>query len=320
MGRLMNNVSLTVVFVMFLTACVHQPATDLPHSAAGALPPSADRDAILGMAGEYDVRFAFDETVVLREGYLRKEAKRSGAAELVLVVENSPERIMLQHLLVMGESVVKHWRQDWVWQAPTRLEFVADQTWQSVALTPEETSGRWTQCVYEVSDAPRYCGTGVWNHRYGQATWTSDRTWRPLPRREYTTRDDYNALNVKNRHTVVPGGWTHEQDNSKVERSATQPLSVIVREFGFNDYRRTDAIDFTPAYAYWEETASFWAQVRDTWQAHFARGGVVLETAVDGMPIIDGLFTLADERRESGLPIPQARIDTVFDSYVRAAP
>jgi hypothetical protein len=272
------------------------------------------------MAGEYDVRFAFDETVVLLPGYERAEPKRSGAAELVLVVEDRPGHIILQHLLVVGDSVVKHWRQDWVWQAQTRLEFVANQTWQALPLAPEQTAGRWTQCVYEVSDAPRYCGTGVWNHRYGQPTWTSDRTWRPLPRREYTTRDDYTALNVENRHTLTPTGWTHEQDNSKVQRDAQGPDPVIVREFGFNDYRRTEAIDFSPAYLYWEKTADYWAQVRAVWQRHFAQGGVVLATDLDGMPIIEGLFALADEHIESGAPIAQARIDKVFNTYVRALP
>ena len=39
---------------------------------------------------------------------------------------------------------------------------------------------------------------------------SAQRTWRPLPRREYTRRSDYNALDVVNRHTIVPGGWTHE--------------------------------------------------------------------------------------------------------------
>ncbi|WP_206209007.1 DUF6607 family protein, partial [Vogesella mureinivorans] len=113
------------------------------------------------------------------------------------VIEDEPGRIVLQHLLMSpdGKRVTKHWRQDWHWQASERLEFSADQIWLLRPIDPALTRGAWTQCVHEVSDAPRYCGTGRWNHRYGVATWTSDRTWRPLPRREYTTRDDYNALN-----------------------------------------------------------------------------------------------------------------------------
>ena len=279
-----------------------------------------DRQAILSMAGEYVVTFAFDETVALAQGYERKPPKRSGASEVVIVVEDSGDHIVLQHLLQVGNGeVIKHWRQDWTFEADQRLEFLEDQTWHQVDLDPEATRGQWTQCVYGVADAPRYCGTGDWNHRYGNATWTSDRTWRPLPRRDYTTRDDYNALNVENRHTITPEGWTHEQDNSKVVRSGGETQTVLVREFGFNNYRRTGDVDFTPVYTYWDETRDYWARVRQTWQAHFDRGdGVVLATEVDGLPIIEGLFELADQSRAADAP-GQREIDEVFSAYVRPA-
>ncbi|MFO0394489.1 MAG: DUF6607 family protein, partial [Lysobacteraceae bacterium] len=170
---------------------------------AVAAPPAEDRAAILAMQGEYAVTFQFEETVPLAAGYEARESKDSGAREVVILVEDSPSKIVLQHLLVAPNGhVTKHWRQDWTFEAPSRFEFVADQTWRVRALSTEETAGKWTQCVFEVSDAPRYCGTGAWNHKYGNATWTSDRSWRPLPRREYTTREDYNALNVENRHTI----------------------------------------------------------------------------------------------------------------------
>jgi hypothetical protein len=302
-----------------LAACATSDGTGTaaPAPLVPGAPPAADRAAILAMAGEYRVNFAFDETVALSPGYQRRDPKRSAAAEAVIVVEDSPGRIVLQHLLLAGDDgVIKHWRQDWSWEAATRLEFVADQTWRQVRLEPEATRGRWTQCVYEVSDAPRYCGTGRWNHGYGHPTWTSDRSWRPLPRREYTVRDDYNALNVENRHTITPEGWTHEQDNSKVLRVDSEAREVLVREFGFNDYIRTDAIDFSPVYAYWDATATYWARVRASWQARFDAGGVKLATAVDGMPIIEGLFALAEQREDSGIEVPQSEIDRVFATYV----
>ena len=104
---------------------------------AHAQPSDLQRDhaSILAMKGEYIVDFAFDETVVI-------------------VVEDSPKRIVLQHLLVDGKSghVTKHWRQDWVYEAPNRFEFSADQTWQVGAIDPAVKAGAWTQCVYEVSD------------------------------------------------------------------------------------------------------------------------------------------------------------------------
>lgn len=294
-----------------------EPARPTAAAPAGSAPPAADRQAILAMAGEYTVTFAFDETVPLSPGYEIADPKRSGASEAVIVVEDSGDRIVLQHVLLMGDGkVIKHWRQDWVWQADHRLEFVADQTWRRVALSPDETNGRWTQCVYGVADAPRYCGTGDWNHRYGQATWTSDRSWRPLPRREYTRRDDYNALNVENRHTITPTGWTHEQDNSKVVRDGERTADVLVREFGFNHYRRTSEIDFGPVYAYWDDTRDYWARVRDRWRELFAGGGVRLATDVDGRPIIDGLFERADAVR-AGEQAADVAIAPIFEQYVQ---
>lgn len=259
-----------------------------------------DRLAILAMQGEYVVDFHFAETVPLAPGYERRDDKNSGGFEVVYVVEDSPDHIVLQHLLVMpGGAVIKHWRQDWTREASHRFEFVADQTWQVRALEADQTAGTWTQCVYEVSDAPRYCGTGQWNHRYGVSTWTSDRSWRPLPRREYTKRDDYNALNAENRHTITPHGWTHEQDNTKTRRDGRETAGTLVREFGFNDYRSIEGYDFSPAEAYWEETGDYWARVREAWARRLTDGAtVVLTTEIDGMPLIQGTFEHASKVSE----------------------
>ncbi|CAJ0610638.1 unnamed protein product [Cylicocyclus nassatus] len=129
-----------------------------------------------------------------------------GGNEVVIVVEDTPKRIVLQHLLLDEKSghITKHWRQDWVYEAPNRFEFSADQTWQVRTIPAATNQGAWTQCVYEVSDAPRYCGTGKWTYSNNVPSWTSDLSWRPLPRREYTKRSDYNALAVINRHTLTP--------------------------------------------------------------------------------------------------------------------
>ena len=284
--------------------------------------PGRDRDAILAMQGEYLVDFAFDETVLLAPGYERAPAQRSGGDEVVIVVEDTPARIVLQHILVDPGSghVTKHWRQDWTYEATRRWEFVADQTWRLRDIPAEKSSGAWTQCVYEVSDAPRYCGTGRWNHRYGVSTWTSDRSWRPLPRREYTRRDDYNAMNVQNRHTVVPGGWTHEQDNTKTVRRADGSTErTIARESGFNDYQKATDVDFAPAYAYWNATRGYWARVRARWDAALADpAGLRMKTRIDGMAMIMPLFTQAGIV-EAGGTVQDADIDRVFAEWVERA-
>ncbi|MGQ0696649.1 MAG: DUF6607 family protein [Panacagrimonas sp.] len=288
--------------------------------ATAATPREQDRAAILAMLGEYEVGFHFEETVILRSGYERRKSKDTGAFEAVMLVEDSGSHIVLQHLLVSedGGHVTKHWRQDWTYEAPHRFEFSEDQTWRIRPLAAEKTKGAWTQCVYEVSDAPRYCGTGVWTHRYGVATWTSDRTWRPLPRREYTTRNDYNAVNAENRHTITPAGWTHEQDNTKTVRTGETTKETLVREFGFNDYRRVSGFDFSPAYDYWKATQNYWARVRTQWDARFKSGnGLSLKTTVDGMDLITPVFIQAEAVR-TGQTVSDEQIAEIFDQWVTA--
>lgn len=291
-------------------------------AAAQDADPARDRASILAMQGEYTVDFAFDETVLLQPGYERQAAMRSGGDETVIVVEDTPHRIVLQHILVDAKSghVTKHWRQDWVYEASQRFEFTADQTWTRREIPADVTRGAWTQCVYEVSDAPRYCGTGRWDYRDGHPTWTSDPSWRPLPRREYTRRSDYNAMSVINRHTLTPNGWTHEQFNTKVLRKPDGSQVQLAREFGFNDYIKTRDIDFKPAYDYWKGTADYWARVRARWQGFLERGtGVHLKTRIDGMAMIIPLFTQAEARQE-GKAVSDADIDKVFTAWVEPAP
>ncbi|MDL5367848.1 hypothetical protein QSH18_19760 [Xanthomonas sp. NCPPB 2654] len=284
--------------------------------------PQRDRASILAMQGEYLVDFAFDETVLLKPGYERAPAMRSGANEVVIVVEDSPRKVVLQHLLVDTKSghVTKHWRQDWSYEAPQRFEFSADQTWQVRPLAAAAIRGAWTQCVYEVSDAPRYCGTGRWDYADGHPTWTSDLSWRPLPRREYTKRSDYNALAVINRHTLTPAGWTHEQFNTKVLRKPDGSQQPIAREFGFNDYAKTGEVDFKPAYDYWKATQGYWAKVRAHWDAFLGKPpGVHLKTKLDGMAMIMPLFEQA-EAVQQGKPVADAKIAAVFAQWVEPAP
>jgi len=290
-------------------------------AAIAAPPPEADRLAILAMQGEYHIDFSFEETATLAAGYTRREPYRTGGDEVVILVEDSPGRIVLQHLLLHVPSghVTKHWRQDWVYEAPRRWEFSADQTWRWHALPADRIEGHWTQCVYEVSDAPRYCGSGRWVHAHGVSTWTSDSSWRPLPRRDYSKRNDYNALAAINRHTITPQGWTHEQDNTKAIRNgAGEILGLIVREFGFNDYRRTQEVDFSPAYRYWSATAGYWARVRARWERHLHdTGSLHLTTGRDGMGLIEPLFQHAHTIIEGGT-VDDAELDALFARWVQA--
>jgi hypothetical protein len=279
-----------------------------------------DRRAILAMQGGYEVQFKFDETVVLKSGYERKEPKRSGGFETVVLVEDAGKRISLQHILVMGGGVVvKHWRQDWVYESPRHWVYAGNQRFEQREPDAKQIPGAWTQLVYEVNDGPRYSGTAKWNHKYGVSTWTSERNWRPLPRREYTSRTDYQLINAENRHTITPQGWTHEQDNTKVMRSKEGKDTTLVREFGFNDYRRIEGYDFGPALAYWNSTSNFWADVRTRWEKEFtADEPVTLLFKTGDESFNNTILDLAEAYREN--PVPHSyrkKIDDAFSKFVK---
>lgn len=77
-----------------------------------------DRKAILAMAGTYVVDFHFEETVGFELGYDLKPAYDSAGLEIVIVLEETEDKIVLQHILQTKRGIVKHWRQDWEYQKP----------------------------------------------------------------------------------------------------------------------------------------------------------------------------------------------------------
>lgn len=268
-------------------------------SVAGCQPDESafdcDRRAILSMLGEYQVSFNFYETSILKPGYVRSDPKHSGGFEVVVLAEDTNSRISIQHILVgAGGMKIKHWRQEWVYEMPSHWVYLGNQSFEIQKRKLSSIPGTWTQLVYGVNDGPRYAGSGRWNHRYGVSTWTSERTWRPLPRREYSKRKDYQLLNVENRHTITPQGWTHEQDNTKVKRNNGKD-TTLVREFGFNEYRRIDGFDFSPGLDYWKATSPFWELVRKRWNKELNKEGItklLFETGDEKFS--DEVLSLAD--------------------------
>lgn len=219
--------------------------------------------AILSMAGEYVVQFRFEELYGLTQGYSVRQDKPQSAYETIIVVENTPTKIVLQHILVADGMLIKHWRQDWQYQPTVLWSYIGNYQWETAPVKSEQSQGHWLQTVWQVDDSPRYAGLGKWMKENGVVSWTSNETYRPLPRREYTTRDDYDVIIGKNRHVLTPEGWVHEQDNIKFD---TKTQTALVREMGVNYYQFTKARDFTAAYQYWEKHQSFWQIVREMWQ------------------------------------------------------
>lgn len=259
--------------------------TDAPADEIAEQKFQQDREAILAMAGEYRVSFNFIETISYTEGYEPKERKESGGNEVVRVIEDRGDFISLQHMLVVGsdhgEMVVKHWRQDWQYEPERVFEFIGGNAWRMRDTDPEAVAGKWSQSVYQVDDAPRYAAIAAWEHEDGLSEWTAPRTWRPLPRRDATTRDDYDVVNAINRHAITPDGWVHEQDNEKLVLQGDD--HVLVREIAYNVYRRFDGYNVAAADEYWAETRDFWADVRAEWD-RWERQSSVFGLTIQGEP------------------------------------
>ena len=242
----------------------------------GSCDVARDREAIRGMAGVFDVSFSFEETEALADDYEVHEPYRTSAKEVVVVLEDSERMLSLQHVLVFpGEQddatgtplTQKHWRQDWVFEDRELLEFRGHRLWAQRELSADQARCTWSQAVYEVDDGPRYESFGRWEHAEDASVWTSASTWRPLPRREYTKRNDYDVLVGVNKHIVKRDGWVHEQDNVKVVTGRDpEPERELAREHGENRYVRTNDADAAQAVAtYLEATDEYWSVVRDAW-------------------------------------------------------
>ncbi|MGB3626872.1 MAG: DUF6607 family protein [Henriciella sp.] len=257
-----------------------------------------DRGAILAMAGDYDVTFDFRETVALTDGYELKEPKLSGGYEIVRVIEDTGTFISLQHILVVGkegeEFPIKHWRQDWTYEPAEVLSFIGGNAWEMRPVPAGESEGQWAQEVYQVDDSPRYGAVAAWTHDNHVSQWTPPAEWRPLPRRDMTTREDYDTVLAVNRHTITPFGWVHEQTNSKLVLD--EDPNVLVREIGVNTYRHFDDFPVAVGDEYWTASSAYWASVRGAWETLEA-SGTPFGLTVQGEPeaLYQPLLELAGE-------------------------
>ncbi len=183
--------------------------------------------------------------------------------------------------------------------------------------------------MFQVDDSPRYDSVGKWVHVKGYSSWTSTQTWRPLPRREKSVRDDYDVLIGTNRHTVMPSGWSHEQDNLKVvttspsERSVGGTLrpnyTVRGREIGLNRYERIEEFDFSPAISYWSATKDFWKLIRNEWQEIIASGKTYKLVETTDESFLMGSMMAADQifhSEEDSRPDQTDLANQLFEKFV----
>lgn len=272
-----------------------------------------DIKAIKNMCGCYEVQFNFTETFHPKQDSLYKPSptKKDYGLEWVELVEDSSNKIVMQHLLIVNDStIVKHWRQDWLYQNTELYEFFKDKTWKYRKLATNDVKGQWTQKVYQVDDSPRYEGTATWIHEDGKHYWVNT-TDAPLPRREHTIRKDYNVLKRRNIHAITDYGWLHEQDNVKLNRDLNGNDTEIAKEKGLDYYVKVDDSKCKAAQKWWAENKILWKNVRDKWQTVYdADKDIHLESSVDRKPLFMHLFTLEANT-------PKEKTDVIIDSFVK---
>lgn len=265
-----------------------------------------DRETILSMAGDYKVRFDMQESTPWMEGYEPLDRKISGGYESVRVIEDTGDKIVLQHLLVVGdegeEFVIKHWRQDWQYEPEKILVYTGPNTWKWQGVPERMRNGRWSQTVYQVDDSPRYAGWGEWQDSQGIRRWRSNWTTRPLARRDAVRHPIYDRYEGINRHQLTPTGWIHWQDNTKMMpvKGADGELQPVVQEYVLNTYDRFDGYNTGAADAYWLATKDYWAAVREMWaDVAEANGGITIQEEAETGTVISGrLLTIGSDLQE----------------------
>ncbi len=283
-----------------------------------------DRRAILAMTGDYRVSFDFLEVATFNPAATRDRPYQSWGTERVYVDRDTGAFISLVHILEMrtilkdgsiGEPMVtKHWREDWQYEPRQLVEFSGYDRWQRRPLSRGERKGQWSQTVQQVDESPRYASVGRWEHSVAFSTWISGQTWRPLPRREWSVRKDYQVLAGTNRVTLTASGMLQEENNLKTVLTEDRKLDAarpyLAREYGVARYERLRDADFAAADDYFERTRRFWDDVHSAWDDLFRRHAqITLRAPVDQAGLFEKLYAYADQLASGSVPdVPQAQI------------
>jgi len=256
-----------------------------------------DHKAIESLCGCYEVEFAFAETFNYSNDTLYEKSKNkiSYAKELVKVIEKSKSKISLQHLLIIGdtlnEKIIKHWRQDWVFENKHLLIYNTNNKWTRKLISKKEAHKKWSQKVFQVDESPRYEGIGTWIHVDGKSYWESE-SYAPLPRREYTKRNDYNLMLRRNRHQLTNFGWIHEQDNDKLIKKGDS-THILAKEKGFNTYKKIPEKECRTAELWWEKNKQKWGDVRNIWEKKISSNNTIsIKNEINGVKLYQMVFNL----------------------------
>ena len=272
-----------------------------------------DIEAIKEMCGCFEIDFKFSETFQYSNdsNYSKSKNYNAKALEYAMLIKDEKDHISIQHLLVMGDYVIKHWRQDWIYQNKDFLKYNGNTNWEYMSKTKKDVKGQWTQKVFQVDDSPRYQGSATWVHVDGKSYWENS-SYAPLPRREYTKRNDYNIMIRGNRHEITKYGWLHDQDNFKVVKDLESDFEIIIAsEKGLNKYIKVDESKCNEAIKWWDENNEKWSFVLNKWNSIYSKkDDISLKQTVENKTLFSFLF---DEnvvkRDEIGLIIDRFVID-----------
>ena len=256
-----------------------------------------DIKSIKEMCGCFEVRFNFAETFVKtdNEDYEGSKNYSSGGLEWAQLVEEDKNKISIQHILIAGSKerpyIIKHWRQDWLYQNIDFYVYDHDNKWSFVKKDIKDMKGQWTQKVFQVDDSPRYEGSGSWVHVDGKSYWENTSS-APLPRREYSKRIDYNVTLRGNRQEITPSGWVHNQDNKKIIRVKGEKDKILAHEKGYNNYVKVDDSRCESAANWWDKNKTKWENVRMKWAEVYGRKkNLNLKKTVNNNPLYMVLFS-----------------------------
>tara|TARA_B100001559_G_scaffold165004_1_gene138265 strand:- start:3994 stop:4893 length:900 start_codon:yes stop_codon:yes gene_type:complete len=256
-----------------------------------------DKAAIKKMCGCFEVTFNFAETFKYSKNdeYSPSKNYSTSGLEWAQLVKDSKNNIIIQHILLVGNPtkpyVMKHWRQDWLYENKDFYIYDSNNKWTYKKKNKTQVKGQWTQKVYQVDDSPRYEGSSSWVHIDGKSFWENT-TSAPLPRREYSKRNDYNVLLRGNRQEITKKGWVHDQDNFKIIREKGKKDEIIAMEKGINNYLRVNEKKCQAAKEWWEKNSKKWSHVRNSWNKVFSKNkDISLKSKVKETKLYEYLFS-----------------------------
>lgn len=252
----------------------------------------ASRSDIANMQGCYDVTFEYKE-IESAAGVKPSADYFTKAKELVVIEKDIQDEIHLQHILITKMGVIKHWRQEW-YNASTTSHNLMQHTfpfkWEMKNF--EQQEDLWIQYVANTDDAPRYTCAAKWNNH----SWSCEGL-APLPRREYTKRNDYNMMLRGNIVTVSNTGWTHGQVNYKQLFSQDGSISNLGKEIGKNTYTKINDEYCAEALNWWVKRRAYWLVVQNMWDHVFEDHNPLMIDVLKGdAPLSDKIDNIVESR------------------------